>query len=31
VFKTFWLLIPGAIVVLFGIYAWFIEPATATD
>jgi cytochrome c oxidase subunit 1 len=31
VFKTFWLLIPGAIVVLFGIYAWYIEPATASD
>jgi cytochrome c oxidase subunit 1 len=31
VFKTFWLLIPGAIVVLFGIYAWFIEPGTAPD
>ncbi len=31
VFKTFWLLIPGAMVVLFGIYAWFIEPATASD
>ena len=31
VFKTFWLLIPGAIVVLFGMYAWSIEPATATD
>ena len=31
VFKTFWLLIPGAIITLFGICAWYIEPATATD
>jgi len=31
VFKSFWLLIPGAIITLFGICAMYIEPATATD
>ncbi len=31
VFKSLWLLIPGAIVILFGIYAWYIEPGTASD
>ena len=31
VFKNPWLAIPGVIVLLFGMYAWAIEPGTAED
>ena len=31
VFKMPWLAVPGVLVLLFGIYAWAIEPGTAED
>jgi len=31
VFKNPWLAIPGLVVLLYGMYAWAIEPATAED
>ncbi len=31
VFKSPWLAIPGVLVLLFGMYAWAIEPGTAED
>jgi cytochrome c oxidase subunit 1 len=31
VFKSPWLAIPGVIVLLYGMYAWAIEPGTAED
>jgi cytochrome c oxidase subunit 1 len=31
VFKNPWLAIPGVVILLFGMYAWAIEPGTAED
>jgi len=31
VFKSPWLAIPGVVILLFGMYAWAIEPGTAED
>jgi hypothetical protein len=31
VFKNPWLAIPGVLILLFGMYAWAIEPGTAED
>ena len=31
VFKNPWLAIPGVLILVFGMYAWAIEPGTAED